>query len=130
MNGQAADQVKGPAIGLLATAVIGSIGQIVSLLLRVLGTGFATMGGGDDSIQQMFSGGIGIVISIMGLLMAGLIVFAALQMMKLTNYGLSMAGAVIAMIPCLSPCCVLGLPIGIWALVVLMKPEVKAAFTS
>jgi hypothetical protein len=34
------------------------------------------------------------------------------------------------MIPCISPCCLLGLPIGIWALVVLLKPEVKAAFTA
>ena len=35
---------------------------------------------------------------------------------------------IIAMVPCISPCCLVGLPIGIWALVVLMKPEVKAAF--
>jgi hypothetical protein len=27
-----------------------------------------------------------------------------------------------------SPCCFIGLPIGIWALIVLAKPEVKAAF--
>ncbi len=33
-----------------------------------------------------------------------------------------------AMIPCVSPCCLLGLPLGIWALIVLVKPEVKAAF--
>jgi hypothetical protein len=39
-----------------------------------------------------------------------------------------MAASIIAMIPCVSPCCLLGLPIGIWALVVLMKPEVKSAF--
>ena len=36
--------------------------------------------------------------------------------------------SILAMIPCLSPCCLIGLPIGIWALVILMKPEVKAAF--
>jgi hypothetical protein len=32
------------------------------------------------------------------------------------------------MIPCLSPCCCLGLPIGIWALVVLLDNNVKASF--
>lgn len=36
--------------------------------------------------------------------------------------------AILAMIPCVSPCCLLGLPLGIWALIVLLKPEVKAAF--
>jgi hypothetical protein len=49
-------------------------------------------------------------------------------MKKLESYGLAMAASIIAMIPCVSPCCLLGLPIGIWALVVLMKPEVKSAF--
>jgi hypothetical protein len=31
-------------------------------------------------------------------------------------------------VPCISPCCLVGLPIGIWALVVLNKPEVKSSF--
>jgi hypothetical protein len=49
-------------------------------------------------------------------------------MQQLTSHGLAMAAAIIAMIPCFSPCCVLGLPFGIWALVVLSKPEVKSQF--
>ena len=40
------------------------------------------------------------------------------------RYGVA---AIIAMIPC-HGCCILGLPFGIWALVVLSAPEVKAAF--
>jgi hypothetical protein len=32
------------------------------------------------------------------------------------------------MIPCTGPCCIVSLPLGIWALVVLMSPDVKAAF--
>jgi hypothetical protein len=35
---------------------------------------------------------------------------------------------ILVMIPCLSPCCILGIPIGIWGLIVLMDPNVKAAF--
>jgi len=38
------------------------------------------------------------------------------------------AASIIAMIPCVSPCCCLGLPFGIWALVVLARPAVKSAF--
>jgi len=38
--------------------------------------------------------------------------------------------SILAMVPCISPCCLLGIPIGIWALVVLMKPEVQQAFVS
>ena len=36
--------------------------------------------------------------------------------------------AVLALIPVTSVCCVPGIPIGIWALVVLHQPEVRAAF--
>jgi len=109
MNGQA-DAVKGPAIGLIVTAGVGALLQVISLL------------------ANMFSGGLGIVLNIVGLAVAGLIVYGAMQMMKLQKYGLSMAATIAAMVPCISPCCILGLPLGIWALVVLMKPEVKAAF--
>ena len=59
---------------------------------------------------------------------AAFILFGALKMKKLESYGLAMAASIIAMIPCFSPCCLLGLPIGIWAVVVLSKPEVKSAF--
>jgi hypothetical protein len=43
----------------------------------------------------------------------------------------SFIASILAMIPCFTSCCCLvGLPIGIYALVVLNKPEVKSAFTS
>ena len=40
-----------------------------------------------------------------------------------------MTASILAVVPCVSPCCLVGLPIGIWALVVLSKPEVKSQFT-
>jgi hypothetical protein len=39
-----------------------------------------------------------------------------------------MTAAILALVPCTSPCCLAGIPAGIWALVVLAKPEVKAGF--
>jgi hypothetical protein len=63
------------------------------------------------------------------LLVAGaLSFFGALQMRNLRGYGWAMAAAIINCIPLYGSCCCLGLPFGIWALVVLVKPEVKAAF--
>lgn len=122
------EQVKGPAIGLMVVAGLGVVMQILSILMNVLGTGMGAMAGGDEGMMQMFSGVAGIVFSIIGIVVGLVIFFGALKMMKLQSYGFSMATAIVAMIPCISPCCLLGLPIGIWALVVLMKPEVKAAF--
>jgi hypothetical protein len=62
--------------------------------------------------------------------LCGLTFFGALQMRSLKNFGLAMASAILVMVPCGSYwCCCLGLPIGIWALVTMNKPEVKSAFT-
>jgi hypothetical protein len=50
-------------------------------------------------------------------------------MKALENYSLCMIASIIAIIPCISPCCCVGIPLGIWAVVVLNKPEVKAHFS-
>ena len=77
---------------------------------------------------SLFSGALGVVFGIIGLLVSGFIFYGALKMKKLESHGLAMAASIVAMIPCFSPCCLVGLPIGIWAVVVLSKPEVKDAF--
>ena len=76
----------------------------------------------------------GILVSAVG---AGLTFVCALlsilggwRMYSLRSYGLSVVGAVAAAIPCLSgsACCGLGEGVGLWALIVLLKPEVRDAF--
>lgn len=84
--------------------------------------------GGDQAMMNMFSGGVGLVFNVIGTILGAVIIMGALKMKNLQSYGFAMTAAIIAMIPCCSPCCLLGLPFGIWALVVMMKPEVKAAF--
>ncbi|QSQ17840.1 hypothetical protein [Myxococcus landrumensis] len=59
----------------------------------------------------------------------GLVFVGAWQMRQLKSRGLAIAGAIASLVPCYGTCCCLAAPIGIWALVVLFKPEVKAAFT-
>jgi hypothetical protein len=66
--------------------------------------------------------------SLLALLTSVLIVYGGLRMKALQSYALAVTAAILAMLPCNCPCCCLGLPVGIWALVVLLKPEVKAAF--
>ena len=128
----AADQVSGPAIGLLVVAILGFLAQVASLIWQL---GFAALAAnqGDGPFRQtpwagMFSGAVAVAAAIVGILVSGLILFGAIKMKKLENYGLAMTASIVAMIPCISPCCLIGLPIGIWAVVVLSKPEVKSAF--
>jgi hypothetical protein len=50
-------------------------------------------------------------------------------MQQLRGWGPALAASILVMIPCVSPCCVLGLPIGIWSAIVLNRPDVRAAFS-
>jgi hypothetical protein len=132
-RGLAMQKVNGPAIGLMAMAGIGILLQLLSLLMRLLGTGFtmANMGGGAEGSEQlaaMMSGTLGVIAGILGILIGGFIIFAGMKMRQLQSWPMAIAASVVAMLPCLSPCCCLGLPIGIWALVVLFDANVKASF--
>jgi hypothetical protein len=130
-NAQAAAEVSGPATGLLVTAIIGGIFQVLGLFVNMLGAGLGsiTASGQEEQILHWLSGGFGIASSLIGLLIAGLIIYASMEMKKLKQWGLAVAASVLAMVPCISPCCIVGLPMGIWALVVLVKDEVKTAFS-
>jgi hypothetical protein len=57
----------------------------------------------------------------------GFILFGSWGMAHLHHYKISMATAIVAMLPC-GVCWFIGLPLGIWAVVVLNDPEVKRAF--
>ncbi len=59
----------------------------------------------------------------------GLVVLSGGMYLKgLRNRGSVMTACIFAMLPC-NICCVLGLPFGIWGLVVLSNPEVRDAFS-
>ena len=56
-----------------------------------------------------------------------IIILGALKMRHLESYWLALVGSIVALVPA-SPLAFFGLPIGVWALSVLMAPEVRAAF--
>jgi uncharacterized membrane-anchored protein YhcB (DUF1043 family) len=67
--------------------------------------------------------------SVSALLIAGIggvLIFGAMQMLRLQNYGLCVATSILAMTA--PPGLLLGLPLGIWSLVLLTRPEVRRAF--
>ena len=123
-------QVHGPAIGLIVTAILGFLVQAAALIMNLLGASVCAMQrqGTPEAWINMFSGTLGVVGSVLGMVVSGLILFGALKMRKLENHGWAITASILALAPCISPCCLIGLPIGIWALVVLAKPEVKSAF--
>ena len=129
--GIAQSKVSGPAIGLMVTAGVGIFAQLIGILLSILGIGLGSAFGEEQArYLYLFAGAMGMIIRVV-LIILGVVVFLGAQRMKnLESYNFAMAAAIIALIPCTSPCCILGLPIGIWALVVLLSQDVKPAFRS
>jgi hypothetical protein len=106
---------------------------IVNVILRVAGVGLAAAGpigqakgGGNTEMMANMVGGI--VGSAIGLIFAAVITMGGVKMKQLQGYGLAMTAAIFALLPC-GNCCCIGLPLGIWALVVLNRQEVKDAFS-
>lgn len=126
--------VKGPAIALIVTAVLYALscvwGIVRALILHPDLSKFQQFNM-DPQVQklvQVLSGPVGAIGSLLGLGFAVFILFGAIRMMALRNHQLAFAASIVAMLPC-SCCCILGLPFGIWALVVLNKPDVKSQFS-
>jgi len=86
------------------------------------------------SIMQMqttlFQGfaAVGITFSVIGLVVNSLNIYGGISMMNVQRYGLAMTAAILTMLPITSPCCLIGLPAGIWAIVTLTRPGVSDAF--
>lgn len=125
MQQDPATRVSAPAIGLLVTGGLGIAWTLAWMgMIGIFGVAILA----DPDAREALPGvwiweGFGVI----SLALSALVTYAGWQMRKLQGWGLSMAGAVVAMLPC-SGCCFLGLPIGIWAIVVLIDNDVKRAF--
>lgn len=126
MQPDPAGRVGAPAIGLIVTGALSAVFTVFSLLFFALGGAAAI----NDPQARDALPGLGVLVgfSIVQLVLAGLVVYAGVQMRGVRSWGLAVAGSIVAMLPCL-PCCLLGLPIGIWALIVLFDSDVKRAFS-
>ena len=138
-GGYATGKVNGPATALLVIAVINLVLALWGVVNSLMTLGrpqqavedLPPMEGMDPNMTLQFIQGmgvVGVVVYLLAIAIAVVILMGALKMKRLQSWGLAMAAAILAMIPCLSPCCLLGLPFGIWALVVLNDPQVKSAF--
>jgi hypothetical protein len=138
-----AGKIRGPGIALLVTNIIGVVLAAVQVAMgpdpggmsKEYFEAFGDSGADlpDGMPEQMAEiaasmGSAGYAVTIITLLVGIFLIWGSIQMMNAQKYGIAMATAIISMIPCLGPCCILGLPFGIWALVALSDVNVKALF--
>ena len=120
-----AARVSAPAIALIVTGGLSAATTLFLMLLIAVG-GLASIG--DPEIRDALPG-IGVLagVGVFKLLIDLLTIYAGLEMRKLQHWTVCLAGSIGAMLPC-TFCCILGLPMGIWALIVLLDDDVKRVF--
>ena len=127
----AAQRLAGPALGLIITASLSlamsvciTAIYVVVLLMTLSGRNF----GNQPAPPNLELGAaILIVVGVLGILRGTLVIVGAVKMKSSNNYGLAMAAAIVAVIPCLS-CWLIEAPFGVWALVALNDRAVHGAF--
>jgi predicted Zn finger-like uncharacterized protein len=130
---KAKGRVMAPAICLLVAAVLGVIADAAQIVISLApAPELPPPKPGEPEflreIQKSSHGPVATVGGLIGVIYCGVIIFAAIQMMSMRMWGFALAGSIMSMINCFNCCCILGLPFGIWATIVLSNEEVKASF--
>ncbi|MEO7318097.1 MAG: serine/threonine-protein kinase, partial [Chthoniobacteraceae bacterium] len=118
--------VAAPAIAMMIAGALGLLGVLVSGLMLAL---FAVRG----AVSGVSIGLIATVFLLLGLPGSGFVLFAGMRMQKLRNHGLAMAGSIVLIVIALlslaaTKLSLIYIAVGIWALVVLLRREVREAF--
>jgi eukaryotic-like serine/threonine-protein kinase len=125
-----ATSVTAPAVGLMIAAAWKFFSALVAVLFLAIPGGWASnwFGPAFDGFFSFRQWGLlaGVSVVLFKLVPAALILFGALQMLRLRSYAWAMAAGILAIVSC----SLIGLPMGIWALVVLGRQPVKDAFAT
>jgi predicted Ser/Thr protein kinase len=108
-------QVNGPALGLVVTAILNWIGIPLVLLFSVY-----------LAWERIAGGSVMVWLPVAALVLSSVMLVAGLKMKRLQAYWLAVAGSLLAIL--VAPGNVVGLPVGIWALVVLSQQRVRESF--
>ena len=128
----ARERLRVPALGLLATSALSfatlTIALVASAWLLVTPDGGAAREATGASSDVQVAARIAWN---MLMQLASLFVFAgALEMRRLGRIGRSRTACIVACVPCLGPCFLLGIPFGALGLVALRNANVRRAFRS
>jgi predicted Zn finger-like uncharacterized protein len=133
-SSRARERVKGkvmaPAICLMVAAVLGVLADAANIVISFTPPPPPQPGMPPwmEEFQKGSHGPTAVIFGAGGIIYCAVIIFASIQMLNMRMWGFALAGAIMSMINCVNLCCCLGLPFGIWALVVLLDQEVKSAF--
>ncbi|TXI87394.1 MAG: hypothetical protein E6Q40_05030 [Cupriavidus sp.] len=125
-------KVFAPATALIVTAIAAIVVLMLSLVFSVW---LLTSGLVDDLpdsplMAKRTQVTVRITLNIVMQVFSFVVLFGAVGMKNLRNLSFARTACVLALVPCIGPCCLLGIPCGIWGLVTLSDPHVRKAFES
>lgn len=119
-----------PAISMIVVAGLSLLYRAVEFLFEPFGKLLrwaSTEAGADAGDAVRLYEPLGLGKNVLGLVVSTVVLVGAVKMLQQRSWALSMAAAILISIPCIGPCCPFGIPIGIWSLMVLFRPDVRAA---
>ena len=124
---QAADEIHAPAAGLLLVSCIQAIVLVGMIIFFVVS--FLTYRGEDFVRSMSFTWAAGPIGAgfMLHLPVSLLMLPAAVQMRRLRSYEFALIASLLAMLP-LGATCLFTFPLGLWSLLVLLRPNVRQAF--
>ncbi|HWP85239.1 MAG TPA: hypothetical protein VNN17_08615 [Terriglobia bacterium] len=129
---EALRKVAGPAKALMAVSIFALAALLASFCFTdaLLSSGAAQKMPQPRSMSKETQLVIRMALNIVLQVISAFILCGAMRMRRLQSYRLARIACILAVIPCISPCYVVGIPFGIWGLCTLANPEVRAAFES
>jgi hypothetical protein len=118
----------GPAIGSTIIAVCGLVFMAMVVLGMTLDPNQVFKDAPQDPAERAGFYGFFVIYFAGGLITRLIQLVGAISLFRVRGYGLAMAAMICALLPCDVYCCIFSLPFGIWGLIMLNKPDVKAAF--
>ena len=132
MDEEVKGKVNGPGIALMVVGIFSVIGNLINGVYQailLLGQTAMMEFTPEGILYLVTSGGWSIIQAAIGFITAFVVVYAGTCLRATKSSGVVYAGSILAMIPCcIGCCCLFGLPVGIWALVVMQDEKVKQAF--
>jgi hypothetical protein len=120
-----------PAIFLIVTGLLGAGFACLNVVVALTGEPPPPNPDLPEFLRGLEAGAFGPVAAVFSacfVAVNGAIALGGVQMIRFKTWGLALTASILAIINFHTCCCFLGLPVGVWSLVILSQQNVRAAF--
>lgn len=124
-------KVQAPAIALIVCGGLSLLASIYGVVNAMISSPPPVPPNSPEWMEGVMKNSVGMTAAIIQsvfIFVALFVLFGGIKMLRLKSRGVAIAASIVTMLNIGSCCCIVGMPIGIWALVILMLTDVAQAF--